>query len=294
MIRGVGRLGRVRAAGLVAWQLRYDLLMVLVVAAIMIPIPDAIQSESVAVLSVLGIAASIFIGFRNSNAYNRWWEARTLWGGIIINCRALHNTLCSVDTGAPAMAPILDRMRRRQVRHAWQLAAEMRGIAPLPGVVELTPEDPPDTDATDLIARQALDVQNLAAQGAIDEQARVMLMSVNTGVVAAQSGLERIRNQPIPFQYDLFIRGLAWLFAIVAFNRLDSSSHHVGGIVVGVLLMAVFVVAERIGHFIELPMCNSIFDLPMYRLCSLITGNLLGAGHPLARPREPDDAVVWM
>ncbi|MCB0945215.1 MAG: hypothetical protein KDB49_09540, partial [Mycobacterium sp.] len=53
--------------------------------------------------SVLGIAASIFIGFRNSNAYNRWWEARTLWGGIIINSRALHNTLCSVDTGAPAM-----------------------------------------------------------------------------------------------------------------------------------------------------------------------------------------------
>ena len=294
MIRSVGRLGPVKAAGLVAWQLRYDLLAVLVVAAIMVPIPDAIQSESVAVLSVLGIAASIFIGFRNSNAYNRWWEARTLWGGIIINSRALHNTLCSVDTGAPAMCPTLDRMRRRQVRYVWQLAAEMRGIAPLPGVAELTPEDGPDADATDLLALQARDVQTLYADGYIDEQARVMLMSVNTGTVTAQSGLERIRNQPVPIQYDLFIRGLAWLFAIVAFNRLDSSSHHLGGIVVGVLLMAVFVVAERIGHFIELPMRNSIFDLPMYRFCSLITGNLLGAGHPLARPREPDSAAVWM
>ena len=294
MIRSVGRLGPVKAAGLVAWQLRYDLLAVLVVAAIMVPIPDAIQSESVAVLSVLGIAASIFIGFRNSNAYNRWWEARTLWGGIIINSRALHNTLCSVDTGAPAMCPTLDRMRRRQVRYVWQLAAEMRGIAPLPGVAELTPEDGPDADATELLALQARDVQTLYADGYIDEQARVMLMSVNTGTVTAQSGLERIRNQPVPIQYDLFIRGLAWLFAIVAFNRLDSSSHHLGGIVVGVLLMAVFVVAERIGHFIELPMRNSIFDLPMYRFCSLITGNLLGAGHPLARPREPDSAAVWM
>ena len=294
MIRSAGRLGPVKAAGLVAWQLRYDLLAVLVVAAIMVPIPDAIQSESVAVLSVLGIAASIFIGFRNSNAYNRWWEARTLWGGIIINSRALHNTLCSVDTGAPAMCSTLDRMRRRQVRYVWQLAAEMRGIAPLPGVAELTPEDGPDPDATELLALQARDVQTLYADGYIDEQARVMLMSVNTGTVTAQSGLERIRNQPVPIQYDLFIRGLAWLFAIVAFNRLDSSSHHLGGIVVGVLLMAVFVVAERIGHFIELPMRNSIFDLPMYRFCSLITGNLLGAGHPLARPREPDSAAVWM
>ena len=192
------------------------------------------------------------------------------------------------------MVSTLDRMRRRQVRYAWQLAAEMRGIAPLPGVVDLTPEDGPDTDATDLLAQQAREVQALYADGCIDEQARVMLMSVNTGTVTAQSGLERIRNQPVPIQYDLFIRGLAWLFAIVAFNRLDSSSHHLGGIVVGVLLMAVFVVAERIGHFIELPMRNSIFDLPMYRFCSLITGNLLGAGHPLARAREPDSAAVWM
>lgn len=295
MIRSVGPLGPVKAAGLVVWQLRYDLVVVLVVAVVMVPIPDGIQNESaVAVLSVLGVGASIFIGFRNSNAYNRWWEARTLWGGIIINCRALHNTLCSVDTGSAAMAPILDRMRRRQVRHCWQLAAELRGIAPLPGVVELTPEDPADATAVDLVALQAQDVQALSAGGFIDDQARVMLMSVNTGVVTAQSGLERIRNQPIPVQYDMFIRGLAWFFAIVAFNRLDSATHHFGSILIGLLLMAVFIVAERMGHFIELPMRNSVFDLPMYRFCSLISGNLLGAGHPLARPREGADATVWM
>ncbi len=295
MIRSVGPLGPVKAAGLVVWQLRYDLVVVLIVAVVMVPIPDGIQNESaVAVLSVLGVGASIFIGFRNSNAYNRWWEARTLWGGIIINCRALHNTLCSVDTGSAAMAPILDRMRRRQVRHCWKLTAELRGIAPLPGVAELTPEDPADADAVDLIAFQAQDVQALSAGGFIDDQARVMLMSVNTGVVTAQSGLERIRNQPIPFQYDMFIRGLAWFFAIVAFNRLDSATHHFGSILIGLLLMAVFIVAERMGHFIELPMRNSVFDLPMYRFCSLISGNLLGAGHPLARPRERADATVWM
>ena len=145
MIRSVGAAGPINVAGLVAWQLRWDLLAILIIAAVMVPIPDAVQSENaVAVLSVLGIAASIFIGFRNSYAYARWWEARTLWGGIIINSRALHNGLRSVDTGSAAMAAIADRTRRRQVRHAWQLAAEMRGIPPVPGVVELTPEDPAD------------------------------------------------------------------------------------------------------------------------------------------------------
>ena len=58
--------------------------------------------------------------------------------------------------------------------------------------------------------------------------------------------------------------------------------------------MTTFVVAERLGQFIEQPMNNSVFDISMYRICGTITGNLLGAGHPLARPRESEQATVWM
>jgi len=112
--------------------------------------------------------------------------------------------------------------------------------------------------------------------------------------VSAQSGLERIRNQPIPIYYDIFIRAMAWFFAIMAFNRLDASGHHIGGIVVGLVLMVMFVTAERLGRFTEEPMSNRIFDLPMYRFCTIITGNLLGGGHPLAQPRESANATVWM
>lgn len=295
MIRSVGPAGPVKVAALVTWELRFNLMAIVAVAAVMVPIPDTVQTENAtAVLSVLGICATIFIGFRNSNAYNRWWEARTLWGAVIINCRALHNALTSLDTGSAAMTPTLDRLRRRQVRHAWQLAGELRRVPPPAGVADLTPEDPADAGATDLLTRQAHDIQTLARDEQIDTQSRVMLMSINTALVAAQSGLERIRNQPIPVHYDMFIRILAWLFAIVAFNRLDAASHHVGSIVLGLLLMAVFVTAERLGHFIEEPMSNRIFDLPMYRFCATITGNVLGDGHPLARPAETAKAAVWM
>ena len=295
MIRPVGRLGAVKVAGLVLWQLRSDLLAILIVAGLLVPVPDAFQIQyAAAVLSVLGIAAAVFIGFRNTTAYNRWWEARTLWGGQIISSRVLHNGLTAVDNGSPAMAAILDRMRRRQVRYCWQLAAEMRGIEPLPGVIELTAEDSSDTDSTELLNLQAADVQTLAADGHIDQQARVMLMAANTGSATAQSGLERIRNEPFPIHYDFFIRMLAWFFGIMAFSRLDSSGHDVAGIAVGLLLMTVFIIAERLGRFIEEPMNNSIFDIPMYRLCGIITGNLLGRGHPLARPQDSETAAVWM
>lgn len=295
MIRSTGRTGPLKVAAHVCWALRFNLLAILAVAAVMIPIPDPVPDEdATAVLSVLGIGATIFIGFRNSNAYDRWWEARTLWGSVIINCRAVHNALASIDDGSEAMATVLDRMRRRQVRHAWQLAAELRGVQPPAGVTELTPEDPANADATELLNRQAHDVRTLRQDDRIDPQSRVMLMSLNTALVAAQSGLERIRNQPIPVQYDVFIRLLAWFFGIMVFNRLDAASHHIASIMIGLLVMGVYIVAERMGHFIEEPMSNRVFDLPMFRFCSTITGSLLGSGHALAQPRQSVDATVWM
>jgi putative membrane protein len=295
MIRAVGRFGPAKVVGLVLWQLRYTFLAIVVVVILLIPVPDATQSDyAAAVLSVLRIGASVFIGFRNTTAYNRWWEARTLWGGVIINARTLHNGLTAVDDGSPAMAEVLDRMRRRQVRYCWTLAAELRRIPPVAGVVELTPQDPPDANAVDLLNRQAADIQTLAAGGHIDAQARVLLMTATAGAATAQSGLERIRNEPVPIHYDLFIQGIAWFFGIMAFSRLDSTTHYPGSVAVGILLMTTFVVAERLGHFIEQPMNNSVFDISMYRICSTITGNLLGAGHPLAQPRESEQAAVWM
>jgi putative membrane protein len=295
VIRPVGRLGPLRVVGLVMWQLRFTFLAIAVMISVLLPVPDAAQSEyAAAVLSVLGFGASVFIAFRNTTAYNRWWEARTLWGGIIIGSRTLHNGLTSVDDGSPEVAAILDRMRRRQVRYGWQLAAELRRVPVLDGVRELTPEDPPDADAVDLLNRQAADIQRLSAGGHIDPQARVLLMTANTGAATAQSGLERIRNEPVPIHYDLFIQAMAWLFGIMAFSRLDGSSHHPASVALGAALMTTFIVAERLGHFIEQPMNNSVFDIPMYRICGGITANLLGAGHPLARPRESEKAIVWM
>src|SRR5690554_6703144 len=39
--------------------------------------------------TIFGIALSLFLGFRNNAAYERWWEARKLWGGLLADLRAL-------------------------------------------------------------------------------------------------------------------------------------------------------------------------------------------------------------
>jgi putative membrane protein len=57
--------------------------------------------------------------------------------------------------------------------------------------------------------------------------------------------------------------------------------------------MTLFIVAERLGHFIEEPMSNTPFGLPMNRFCAGITADLLGPDHPLACPPDGALAVVW-
>jgi len=296
MIRSSNRFGVFKALGLVLWMLRYDLVAVVIVAAVMALLSDRVAFQgAAAIVPLLGVVVSIFIGFRNSNAYNRWWEARTLWGTVVGNCRAVSNALIAVDDCSDEMAVVVDRMRRRQVRHAWRLAAELRGVAPVTGVAELTPEDPVDASTGTLLALQATDVRDLVRADRIDRQGRVILTNLNTAQALAAGGLERIRNQPIPLPYAVFVRALAWFFGIMVCTRLDNSGHDtVLGIIVGVLIMTLFIVAERLGHFIEEPMSNTSFDLPMNRFCAGITADLLGPDHPLARPADGAHAVVWM
>jgi len=275
----------------VLWRLRWDLLAVVLVALVMIPLSAVIPFQAAAaVVPLLGVVVSIFIGFRNSTSFNRWWEARTLWGTLVGNCRALGNAFVAVDDCSPEMAVALDRMRRRQVRHAWQLAAELRRVPVAAAVRDLTPEDPPDATASNLLTFQAAEARDLVLADRIDRQGRVILTNLNTAQAGAAGGLERIRNQPIPQYYAIFVRGLAWFFGIMVCTRVDVNGHHsVAGIVVGILIMALFVIAERIGHLAEDPLSDNVFALPMAGFCAGVTGDLLGTDHPLARQSPTDN-----
>src|SRR6201996_9714528 len=51
--------------------------------------PGLISGGSGAPFTLLGIALSIFLGFRNNACYDRWWEARRQWGQLIVEMRSL-------------------------------------------------------------------------------------------------------------------------------------------------------------------------------------------------------------
>jgi len=44
-------------------------------------------------LSLVGTAVAFYIGFKNNQAYDRLWEARKIWGGIVNSSRALGTSI---------------------------------------------------------------------------------------------------------------------------------------------------------------------------------------------------------
>ena len=46
-------------------------------------------------ISTIGIAVAFYLGFKNNQSYDRFWEARKIWGGIINYSRTWGNQVLS-------------------------------------------------------------------------------------------------------------------------------------------------------------------------------------------------------
>ena len=91
-----------KTIGYVGWSLFWLLIWdVIVTVDFMLYLERKITLPSMP-LTLLGSALVVLTSFRNSSAYNRWWEARTLWGALVNSSRSFARqvlTLVEDDEG---------------------------------------------------------------------------------------------------------------------------------------------------------------------------------------------------
>ena len=69
-------------------------------------------------LTLLGSALVVLVSFRNSSAYNRWWEARTLWGALVNGSRSFaRQTLTLIDDPDDGLNPVKATLLRLSLIH---------------------------------------------------------------------------------------------------------------------------------------------------------------------------------
>jgi len=169
-------------------------------------------------LTVLGAVLGIGAAFRNTSAYDRWWEARKNAGLLVIESRGLARQAIAYLGGADELA---GRIGRRCIALMYLSRDFLRG-QPVSAEAEqyLRSEEfaavgssltPPNR----LLQFFSADIAQAVVADRVHPLIGQMLESRVAGMTAAFASLERTKLTPMPFVYTLAVHRVAYLFCLL-------------------------------------------------------------------------------
>ena len=256
--------------------------------------PAVFRSFSVAPFTLLGIALSIFLGFRNNVSYDRWWEARRQLGALIGEARSLARLVL-------ATPGIESERRRRIVRrvigYVYALVAHLRGEGVPEEARRYTPaaemvktwQNLPDA----LLRGLAEEAGALLGDGCVGEMVYVRIDERLAAMAAIQVACERIKGTPAPFTYTLLLHRTAYAFCCMLPFGLVGTLGYLTPVFCALVAYAFFGLDE-LGNELEEPFGAWLNALPLTAMARTVEISLLEALQDDNLPAmvEPVDAVL--
>lgn len=225
--------------------------------------------------SLLGFAISMLLVFRTNTAYDRWWEARKLWGQLVNVSR---NTAIKLSAMLPADA---EHERAQFATLLARFAQELR-LHLLSEKTRLALDASPHPELEGLDRSKHIPAQLAAMMhgrahrayraGKLSGEQLLGLTPDLTAFMDICGACERIKNTPIPYSYSTFIKKFIVVYTLtLPFGFVFS----LGYIAVPVVVFVFYVLAslEIIAEEIEDPFGIDANDLPLDRLAAMIGAN---------------------
>ncbi|MCB9765558.1 MAG: hypothetical protein H6739_37635 [Alphaproteobacteria bacterium] len=215
-------------------------------------------------IATIGTAVAFYVGFKNNSAYDRFWEGRKIWGGVVNSSRTWANFVVSYvlpsDTSEAAHAVrreliyrhiawinavrlqlrrtsrFFDKPARTTAKRLRDHADHMRNdwdkeLAPFLSDEELAQVSAMANPATHLLTRQGAQLAGLYGAQRLDLFHQIELMNVIEELYTLQGKAERIKHTPFPRQYAEYSRLFTRVFVfLVPFGFLDVFADHVGDV----------------------------------------------------------------
>lgn len=249
-------------------------------------------------ISVVGIAVAFYLGFKNNASYERTWEARKIWGGIVNSSRTFGAAVVSFVDG-PDKEKIQKELIYRHIAWLTVLRYQLRLSKPwehldnrlkgiyAPKVCEdyinkledeletyLTEEEiqkyiSRTNISTQILKYQAQRLQELRNLEYFEDFRHMEFHQLITSFYEDQGKSERIKNFPFPRQYASTTLWLTYVFcALVPFGLLDIFKSE-GGLtfwfcpLISGLVIWIFFLMEKIGDYSENPFEGTYNDVPI-------------------------------
>ena len=235
-----------------------------------------------------GGVLSLLLVLRTNAGYERWWEGRRLWGGIVNQSRNLAIAALSYGPNDPAWR---ERIVRCAASFAHAARLSLRG--------DRTPKDlarllaPADLERVVNAEHRPSAVARLIGEAlseardqlGLDGFALLRIDTERASLIDHIGGCERILKTPLPLAYRVEIRQILLVFlASLPFALVDRVAWWTP--VVTVLLAVPLLAVDKIGTELQYPFSpDSLNHLPLDEICATIEGNLLAMlDQPAATP----------
>jgi putative membrane protein len=296
--------------------LRFELLISVILATLVYISYCVFDIHKIAlpfsIVGILGSALAIFIAFRNQSSYARWWEARTLWGGIVNSSRVFARLIVTFSNSHKNQANY-DRNRsdlfikelvKMQIAWVHSLRLHLRKQDDLSDIEKFLSKE--DYSIIKSKSNKPNYLQIIMGEKIYIAMANGTLAGFDSFQIEGQlltlanyqGGCERIKNTPLLRQYHFFTKLFLKVFMIVLpFSLIgDFEKSGIGFLLipVSVTISFVFATMAKVGEVNEEPFENRITDVPLTALCNTIERDLLETiGDDLTKKVEPENGFLY-
>jgi putative membrane protein len=253
---------------------------------------------------VAGALLGLLLVVRTNAGYDRWWEARKAWGGIVNQSRNL--AVAGLAYG-PSDPEWRDRFVRWSAAFCHAARASLRDERPPAEVVRLLgPEDTARVaSAQHMPTFVSLTISEMledaCARGAMDRFGFLQADRERAALIDHIGVCERIKKTPLARVFSINIRRFILLFLltlpVALLHKFKAAADPMLVPLIAMLVSYPILALDQIGVELQDPFSRRrLSHLPLDEICRTIEGNLLallearGAAPPVAEARARDRA----
>ena len=245
---------------------------------------DDVNELPAVIPSILGTALAFFIGFNNNQAYDRWWEARKIWGALVNDSRSWARQI-NANLSAPSGQSeenLIEKKKTAIYRHIaflYALKGNLRNDTIDNFGKYISQEELKKVKSESNIHNAILNIQSseleiLFKDNWIDGFRFIELNKMLIRFSDEMGKSERIKNTVFPPTYNYYTRVFIWIMMI---STIFVIANIVGAwsIFYGALVGYIFVTVHSIGQSLLNPFENIPAGISLDQITRTIEINLL-------------------
>ncbi len=231
--------------------------------------------------ALLGTSISLILAFRINQSYDRWWEARKIWGAIVNDSRSLVRQLLFLPSTNETnqLQEFQHKMANRQIAWCFALGESLRGFDPHKDQSNyLSQEDiaflkKHQNVPNGLLVLLGKGIREAKQKGWIDSYQEVQLDRTLVNLTDHMGKCERIKNTVFPVTYSLFVEFFLAVFVmLLPFGIIDYFGFMVAPVIVAISIP--FFLLEKAAIYLQDPFQNQPTDTPVTTIARTIAANI--------------------